>query len=980
VPDLAIYLFGTPNIELHGHSLTVDTRKAIALLAYLAVTGKRHSRDSLATLLWPEYDQSHARSALRRTLSVLQKALNGGYLLVTRDAICLELNEQVEVDVVSFRQHIRSADKHAQPAGEPSFDCTRHLEQAYALYRGDFMSGFSLRDSAGFDEWQFFEADSLKRDFGTVLEALISISIETHNFTAALNYAQHWLSLDQLREDVHRTLMLIYAWTDRRNSALRQYRECLRILDQELGVPPLEETTRLYQAILENEIPPLPGITRAASTTESIVVVPEGTNPPKGYPLIGRSLETETIEQAYQRHAPTGHILVLEGEPGIGKTRLAEAFLASVQSRGAIVVHTRSYPGEGNLAYGPLISGLQPLLTRPDRRSKLEKLGAHWQSEAARLLPEMHTIFPNLPPPTQISGPGEQSYFFEGLRQLILSILEGPLPGVVYFDDLQWADSASLDFLNYLVRRMIGHPILILATWVDHSLPAPLLQFIAEAQRRGIVTRLRIGRLKPVDIIDLVRIASQNRPGIPPNLGERLYVETEGLPFFAIEYIESILADQHTPVEQQDGYALSKSRQWELPPAVRAALLARLSAAGDSGWQLLSAAALIGRSFDFDTLLAASGRPESEAISTLERLIALGLIEEQPAVHEGRIGYDFTHDLIRRLTLAETSLTRRRLVHRRIADDLVLQARRRSEPRLLASQVAFHYHESGQEAKAAEYYFLAGEYAREVRAYQEAILNYRAALSSGHPDSILLHEAIGDLLTRLGEYRLAMGEYETCAALSDPSPRLEQKIGNLHHRSGEWELAACHYQLALDQLAVQDDPERRARILADWSLTAHIGSQPELALRYAKQSLELAETNHLQPALASAHNILGILARQAGHPQESIGHLQASLDIARQINDPDTLAAALNNLALVYQDVPDIPQAINYTQEALAICQARGDRHREAALLNHLADLHHLADDQETAMAYLKQAVAIFSEIGVVEGNLLPEIWKLTEW
>ncbi len=396
MPDLAIYLFGTPNIELHGHSLTVDTRKAIALLAYLAVTGKRHSRNSLATLLWPEYDQSHARSALRRTLSVLQKALNGGYLVVTRDAICLELNEQVEVDVVCFRQHIRSADNDENPAGEPSTDCTRHLEQAYALYRGDFMSGFSLRDSAGFDEWQFFEANSLKRDFGTVLEALISISIETHNFTAALNYAQRWLSLDQLREDVHRTLMLIYAWTDRRNSALRQYRECLRILDQELGVPPLEETTRLYQAILENEIPPLPGINRAASPTESIMVVPEGTIPPKGYPLIGRSLETETIEQAYQRHAPTGHILVLEGEPGIGKTRLAEAFLASVQSRGAIVIHTRSYPGEGNLAYGPLISGLQPLLARPDRLSKLEKLGAHWQSEAARLLPEMHT---NLPKP-----------------------------------------------------------------------------------------------------------------------------------------------------------------------------------------------------------------------------------------------------------------------------------------------------------------------------------------------------------------------------------------------------------------------------------------------------------------------------------------------------------------------------------------------------------------------------------------------------
>lgn len=980
MPDLAIYLFGMPNIELHRHSLTVDTRKATALLAYLAVTGKRHSRDSLATLLWPDYDQSHARSALRRTLSVLQKALDGGFLLVTRDAISLELDERVEVDVVRFQQHVLSASEHKHPVGEPCSECTHHLEQAFALYRGDFMTGFSLRDSASFDEWQFFETDSLKREFGTVLEALISTAIETHQLTAALEYAQRWLSLDALREDVHRILMLIYAWTDRRNAALRQYRECLRILDQELGVPPLEETTRLYQAILENDIPPLPGKTWAGSSTETQVAAPEETIPPKGYPLIGRSFETEIIEQAYQHYAPSGHILVLEGEPGIGKTRLAEAFLASVQSRGAVIINTRSYPGEASLAYGPLISGLQPLLARADRLPQLEKLGAQWQSEAARLLPEILISFPKLPPPTQISGPGEQSYFFEGMRQLILAILEGPLPGVIFLDDLQWADSASMDLLNYLVRRINGHPILILATWVDHSLPAAHLQFIAEAQRRGIVTRLHLERLKAADILDLVRVASQNRPGLPPDFGERLYEETEGLPFFAIEYIETILADRQVPVGQDASLSSTGAGQWELPPAVRAALMARLSAAGDSGWQLLSTAALIGRSFDFDTLLAASGRPEIEAISTLEKLITLGLIEEEPDTHDGRVVYDFTHDLLRRLAYEEISLTRRRLVHRRIADDLVIQTRRRSEPRLLAAQVAFHYHASGQEVKAAEYYFMAGEYAREVRAYQEAISNYRAALSSGHPDPSLLHEAIGDLLTRQGDYRLAMGEYETCAALSEPSPHLEQKIGNLHHRRGEWELAACHYQLALDQLTLQDDPERRARILADWSLTAHNWGQADEAMRYAQQSLKLAESNNLHPALASAHNILGILARQAGHSQEALRHLQESLAIARQLNDLDAQAAALNNLALVFQDIQDIPQAINHTQEALAICQNRGDRHREAALLNHLADLYHLAENQDMAMAYLKQAVAIFSEIGITEGNLLPEIWKLTEW
>jgi tetratricopeptide (TPR) repeat protein len=306
--------------------------------------------------------------------------------------------------------------------------------------------------------------------------------------------------------------------------------------------------------------------------------------------------------------------------------------------------------------------------------------------------------------------------------------------------------------------------------------------------------------------------------------------------------------------------------------------------------------------------------------------------------------------------------------------------RRRPDSRLQASQVAHHYHQAGQESKAAEYYYLAGEYARDVLAYQEAITNFQAALAAGHPETARLHEAIGDLMTRQGDYREAMLEYETSAALSGSSPQLEQKIGNLHHRRGEWELAACHYQLALDMLALQDDPERKARILADWSLTAHNQGQSDSALQYASQSLELAAANQLLPALASAHNILGILARQAGEPQEALSHLLDSLALARQANDLDGQAAALNNLALVYRDILDLPQAILHAREALAICQSRGDRHREAALLNHLADLYHLTGDQDNSMTYLKQAVTIFSEIGITEGNILPEIWKLTEW
>jgi hypothetical protein len=644
------------------------------------------------------------------------------------------------------------------------------------------------------------------------------------------------------------------------------------------------------------------------------------------------------------------------------------------------VLDARAFPGEGNLAYGLLISGLARLLSQPGSSRKLLDVPQNWLLEGARLLPEIYQLSPGLPTAPAMAGPGGQTRFFEGLRQIIFSLLRGPLPGIFFLEDLQWADSASLEFLRYLIRRLEGQELIILATWLEHSLPETLQQIIGESQRRGNLTRVKLQRLAQEDLTDLVRVATHKYPDSPPDLAERLFQETEGLPFFAIEYLEAIVTNLEKHTLEPGDLSKASARTWDIPDAVRDALLTRASAAGETGWQVLSTAAVIGRSFDFDTLLAASGRNEAEAISALEKLINLGLIDEQTGRKVGSICYDFTHDQIRRLAYEETTLTRRRLIHRRVADALAGQIRRRSDARMLANQAAYHYQQAGLDAQAAEYFLLAANYARVVFANQQAILNFQAALISGHPDAALIHEAIGDLSTLQGDYRTALTEYETTAALVGSSAHLEQKIGNLHHRRGEWELAACHYQLALETEEACKHPEIAAQILADWSLTAHHLGQEDAALEYASKSLQLATGAGATPALASAYNILGILARRSGRPQVAIQHLRESLLLAQQLNDPDAQISALNNLSLASQDADDLGEAIRYAQEALTLCRSRGDRHREAALLNHLADLYHLIDDAPHAMSYLKEAVMIFSEIGTTEGGLLPEIWKLTEW
>ena len=227
----------------------MDTRKAIALLAYLAVKGGVHGRDSLATLLWPENDQTGARAALRRTLSVLNKALGPGVLAITRENVQIAEYAPLWFDVSEFQRSRKECESHGHALHEACPRCLAPLEQAAGLYQDTFMAGFTLRDSPAFDDWQFFESESLRRELVGVLECLAHGYAQQGHYDQAITHARRRLAQDPLHEPAHRQLMQLYAWSGRRSNALRQYQECARILEQELGVSPLEETTRLNEDI-----------------------------------------------------------------------------------------------------------------------------------------------------------------------------------------------------------------------------------------------------------------------------------------------------------------------------------------------------------------------------------------------------------------------------------------------------------------------------------------------------------------------------------------------------------------------------------------------------------------------------------------------------------------------------------------------------------------------------------------------------------
>ncbi|MBE3560405.1 MAG: tetratricopeptide repeat protein [Ktedonobacteraceae bacterium] len=568
-------------------------------------------------------------------------------------------------------------------------------------------------------------------------------------------------------------------------------------------------------------------------------------------------------------------------------------------------------------------------------------------------------------------------------------------PVIFFFDDIHQADDASLEFLGYLVRRIQGQPLCLLLTWrpIQRGALQRFQRFLTETQHYGHATCLTLSRLDQAAVKHLVQQAVPASNEFNQRLAVRLYQETEGVPLFLREYLSAIASGLLKPGDET----------WDLPHGVRDVLISRLAIVEEASRQLLGAAATIGRSFDFDTLRAASGRSEEETIAGLEALISLGLIQEirgnggagqeelqapgrQDLSGERSPVYDFCHEKLRSLVYDEMLLARRRLLHRRVAEALVAHLRGQHETGTLAGQIARHYLAAGNTEAAAQYFFQAGEYARSLYAHTEALAHFRRALALGHPETAYLQEIIGDLHTFLGAYESALKSYQVALALSVDAQnraRLEHKQGKVYERRGRRELAEDHYATALHLL---DQPgrsgllEEQARIYADWSLTAHHYGKSEQALALAQRARELAEAAGDSRALAQVHNLLGILASSQGALEAAYGHLEQSLALAERLQDATMRVAALNNLALACKARGEIERAIALTEAALALCISQGDRHREAALHNNLADLFHASGRTVDAMRQLEFAAHIYNEIDVETGTMQPEIWKLVEW
>src|SRR5580704_3941710 len=384
--ELRLALLGPPVVLRDGLPVTFDTRKAVALLALLAVTGREHSREQLADLLWPEADSVKGRASLRRTLSVTAAVMSAG-LTISRAAVTLEL-AAVQVDVREFEALIARADAES-------------LEQAVQLYRDDFLSGFVLRGCPDFEEWQASVSEGLRQALARGLQRLVAACIAEGDLERATGHARRWLQLDPLHEPAHQAIIRLHGWAGQRSAAMRQYRSLVRVLDRDLAVRPLPETTRLYDDVRAGRLepPPTPSVVQAAlagaPADETGAGAAAGAAAPRLCPLLGRAAELTALRAAWQATGTAGRVVAIAGQAGIGKTRLITEFRteATQAPRAAVVLAARCHDGETALPFVLAADLLRTALAvRPDLP---EVLPAQTAAMAGRLVPALAAAHPD---------------------------------------------------------------------------------------------------------------------------------------------------------------------------------------------------------------------------------------------------------------------------------------------------------------------------------------------------------------------------------------------------------------------------------------------------------------------------------------------------------------------------------------------------------------------------------------------------------
>ncbi len=547
---LKLRLLGPPNILAGDREVHLPSQKAQALLYYLAAEGDRpFSRSHVIALLWEESSEREGRNSLSTVLTRLRQTLPVFPLVADGDTLAWQTSPDVWVDTALVARELKTAGEGGS-AGQSAQTGDRHalraLEEIADLWRGSFLEGFAVRDSASYEEWLRLQREHWQQRWLGLLWRLVQGFQAAGDFPRAIVYAQKALAVDPLQERFHRAVMNLRYQAGDRAAALAQYRVCVGVMREELGAEPDPETSALYEAILQGRLSrPLAKVGVATPPPPVPVPPPAIRRPRPVIPLVGRQPELTALLRHLTTTAQSGQgrLVAIQGEAGIGKSRLVEELLwritdtpAGSTAAGREEHASSLYPGqafelrpsgpkvlnrlkgrtvssspvanavkeagrwtilvghsheaEQGLAYHPFIEALEPILPYLD----YDLLGVPdvWLAEVNRLLPDLATYRPSLPTPLRLDPQHEQRRLFEGIARFMAALC---MPLLVVLEDLHWADEGTLQLLAYLVRHEAARPILFLITLRAEDAREDLTGLLRTLEREERLAWLSLGRL-----------------------------------------------------------------------------------------------------------------------------------------------------------------------------------------------------------------------------------------------------------------------------------------------------------------------------------------------------------------------------------------------------------------------------------------------------------------------------------------------------
>jgi DNA-binding SARP family transcriptional activator/tetratricopeptide (TPR) repeat protein len=920
-PGYRLVLFGPFTVYCDG--IIVDTRSwqqtAVTLLKLLATArGWRRSRDELIDILWPESGTEAGSSSLRSALLVLRRGLGGELpspILYQRGWMELNRAYDWEIDLQVFEEELRT------PAEAPS-----RPSDLLALYRG------AVLPEDRYDDWAAAIRDRTQHLWRDAVLRSVYPATERSEALAASECLTAVLETDPYDEEALRALLEALVLAGRRTEALQRYQLYAHQLRTEMELAPDPETLALADRIKvqtpqDSATEPdgareEPGRAVSAPVGGFLGALPIG-------PLVGRREELERLLTAVDGVVGgRGHLVVLVGEAGVGKTRLAQEVMLALRDRGFLVAGGRCYEPRQTLPYYPFLDALT---------MAYESAPSTVRGQASRRWPPLASLLPDQlgqPPAPTIGFQDEQQRLFRAVTAFLVSVAES-MPVALLLDDLHWADSASLDLLQHLARHARASSTLLLGTYRDIDLGPqhPLERALRDLNREGLLERLPVRRLNQEGTAALIA-ANVGQKTAPSEFSALVHRHTEGNPFFIREVLRALMerGDIH---QTNGGWEYRGVEMIEVPESVRSTIAERVSRLSERAQGILHEASVLGQTFSFGAVQAMSVRAEEEIEGALGEATATGLVRET-----GGEGYSFNHALTQQTLYAELSGRRKRHLHLAAGEALERLAEGRRREQL--AELAWHLLRGGQPARALPYSLLAGDAAEQVFAHAEAEQHYRTALELARELGDREHEA--EVLEKLGGVLRIMAQHDHAVDLLMQAAEVYRAVGDREAEGRvEAEIGMAHFARGTSD---EGSSRLQPRLL---SLEGHVSLRVLCSL-YEAQSQLFFGTSQYREHLESA---------------------ERWVQAAQKTGDTGLLARARGRYGTALQALGRVEESIAVHEEAIALAEAAGETYALMYALNDLAEGYQMGGALDTAMVLRERHLEVTRQMGYEEETSL---------